>query len=219
MEGRCSKRACRRQYAQRSDVQTIQDFKDWLRDESCWWDCNLVELRYSPDKGWGLHSKLAIPEGQTLFKAPRSACYGAQRSEDNEPEKPHGDSQMTLAASLLHHYCGDAGKWRRKLAMLPESVACPWTWSREMQQLLDGTELAAVLRVKTERLSAEYSGLDLPGSSLDEYAAACAVVSSHENPWFGGCFCPFNDMLNWGLQSNVSCAVFGPLSRCFAGGV
>ena len=50
----------------------------------------------------------------------------------------------------------------------------------------------------------EGARLHWPPSERDAYAAACALVASHANPWFGGSIVPFNWTLNYGPRPNVS---------------
>ena len=65
-------------------------------------------------------------------------------------------------------------------------------------------QLAPVLAVKRQRLAAEHAASpELARARRDEYAVACALATSHVNPWFGGAIVPFNTGLNWSAAPNV----------------
>ena len=173
----------------------------WLRERGVRWDDAVSITTEGVAAGWGCVATCAIKKGSKLFQVPAAACFGARsRKPDTNPDGK--DSQQRLAVALLaEREKGASSAWAPMLSMLCADPGCPWRWPVEAQRYLDGTELEPVLRLKRERLEAESRSLGLKAYA---YEAACALVASEANPWFGGSVVPFNWTLNYAPLPNVS---------------
>ena len=190
--------------------QTVAAFESWLSTHGVSWRADLFGICSASDSavaaGWGLLAKVPIKPGQELFRVPRRACLGATcDGADDGDDVQFMDSQQKLATTVLQEIAlGKKSTWRPMLDMI-SAAPCPWAWPEEARAFLDGTELAAVVRVKMQRLSEELATI-AESANPTSYREACALVASHANPWFGGqTLVPFNFMMNCSIggASNV----------------
>lgn len=179
----------------------IEAFERWLSRHDVSWRQDLFKISSAADSavaaGWGLLAKCPIEPGQELFRIPRRACLGATSNGANDGDaEQFTDSQQKLAELILEELdLGESSSWRPMLDMI-SAAPCPWVWPEKARPFLDGTELAAVLHLKMQRLAAELATTAKSISSM-KYYEACALVISHANPWFGGqTLVPFNFMMN-----------------------
>ena len=176
----------------------------WLRAGGCEWCPGVAYTNVGTSYGYGLVATRTLRRGEVLCAVPRRAAFGGGAA----AAKDEGDTQRCLATRLLREKLarGAASRWAPFLATLT-FAPCPWTWSADDVRELDGTELEPVVALKLQRLESEARaarddlGVDV---SDGEYGAACAVVASHANPWFGRSVVPFNCTLNYGAPGNVA---------------
>jgi hypothetical protein len=181
---------------------TVAAFERWLRVHGVWWRDDLFGICSAAESaavaaGWGLLAKAPVQPGQELFRVPRRACLGATCDEaDGGDDVQFTDSQQKLATKILDEKAlGQNSAWSPMLDMI-STAPCPWVWPQPVQEFLDGTELAAVLQLKMQRLLVE-AAVSAESVASAEYREACALVASHANPWFGGqTLVPFNFMMN-----------------------
>lgn len=180
------------------------EYAAWLRSRGVSWNEDaLTTTTAGVVAGWGVVATEALSAGDVLFSIPREACFGARAANADAPPL-EADTQEYLATLLLRERKkGTTSSWAPLVAMLTET-SCPFAWPEAAQRYLDGTELAPVLVVKRQKLATERAGASaLQRVKAREYAKACALATSHANPWFGGSIVPFNTTLNWSAHPNV----------------
>ena len=182
-------------------------FEAWLGERGASWNAAVRTTTDGVAAGWGCVARAPIRAGTELFRVPRAACFGASASGPvAADEDAFGvDTQEQTAMLLLAERAkGASSAWAPLLDCLQRSAACPWTWSAEARQWLDGTELQPVVEMKLNRLEAERAAMAAARRpAAAEYADACALASSMLNPFFGGSIVPFNCHLNWSEAPNV----------------
>eukprot|EP00928_Gymnodinium_smaydae_P086899 TRINITY_DN7129_c0_g2_i1.p1 TRINITY_DN7129_c0_g2~~TRINITY_DN7129_c0_g2_i1.p1 ORF type:complete len:544 (+),score=97.56 TRINITY_DN7129_c0_g2_i1:42-1673(+) len=161
---------------------------------------------------------------------PDAKCVNVLLKESDVAEefysfKEDVDCQLPLALALLiareKPDLGSNGPWWPKIRPEVTPPKCPaawcWGWPQAIAERLDtdgcpemlkGTELEAPIRAKRKRITKEIhalkpllTSLSMQQIGLAEYSAACAVVMSRIQPWWGGSFVPFVDQANHSWQA------------------
>eukprot|EP00900_Chrysochromulina_parva_P027796 jgi/Chrpa1/9650/Chrysochromulina_OHIO_Genome00016244-RA len=176
----------------------------WLAAQGVQCHESVITTRDGVVAGYGCVATRKLKKGELLFRVPRKACFGPRAGAPIDAEAP-GDTQRRFAVRLLKERAlGSASRWHPLLAVL-SPAPCPWIWPEGSERFLDGTELEEVLARKRQRLRCERKkiGLSDDAARSREYDAACALVASHLNPWFGGSITPVNATLNYAAAPNV----------------
>eukprot|EP01043_Picozoa_sp_COSAG02_P074996 COSAG02_NODE_15260_length_1188_cov_6.250971_2_plen_185_part_01 len=154
----------------------VEAFERWLGRHDVCWRKDLFRISSAADSavaaGWGLLAKRRIEPGQELFRIPRRACLGATSDGANDGDaEQFTDSQQKLAEIILDElHLGESSSWRPMLDMI-SAAPCPWVWPEKARAFLDGTELAAVLHLKMQRLAAELATTATSISPVKYYEA------------------------------------------------
>ena len=181
---------------------TLERYNAWVAAQGVYCHDSVKTTHDGVVAGFGCVATRKIRKGEVLFRVPREACFGPSSGAAIDAEAP-GDTQRRFAVRLLkEHAKGVASRWEPLLAVL-SPAPCPWIWPKAAQESLTGTELEAVLARKHGRLRRERKKLGLADERAHAYDAACALVASHLNPWFGGSITPVNCTLNYDAEPNV----------------
>ena len=186
------------------DEEPLARYAAWVAAQGVHCHESVITTRDGVVAGYGCVATRKLKKGELLFRVPRKACFGPSAGAPIDAEAP-GDTQRRFAVRLLKERAvGSASRWHPLLAVL-SPAPCPWTWPEGAERFLDGTELEVVLARKRQRLRCERKKLGLSDDAARsrEYDAACALVASHLNPWFGGSITPVNATLNYAAAPNV----------------
>ena len=186
------------------DEEPLARYAAWVAAQGVHCHESVITTRDGVVAGYGCVATRKLKKGELLFRVPRKACFGPSAGAPIDAEAP-GDTQRRFAVRLLKERAvGSASRWHPLLAVL-SPAPCPWIWPEGSERYLDGTELEEVLARKRQRLRCERKKLGLSDDAARsrEYDAACALVASHLNPWFGGSITPVNATLNYAAAPNV----------------